>query len=183
MNFATLDVAWGGNCERKTLAQSFNRSSFVTHIVGKYRLPQALQYQRCSTSSGLSCSMPSVAAGHVCALVVGKTPRPRGRRGTPSSCRWTARPCSPRHERTWTGLHPHSPKRVVRATCLQSPVSKRPVIVHGRGSKTALTRKCCPDCRLHVLFLALLDGQDEHQDIQRRFDRHFGEFPLVQARK
>ena len=62
----------GGNCERKTLAQSFNRSSFVTHIVGKYRLPQALQYQRCSTSSGLSCSMPNVAAGHVCALVVGK---------------------------------------------------------------------------------------------------------------
>ena len=173
----------GGNSVRGTLAQSLNRSSFVTHTVGWYRLPQALQYQRCSTSSWLSCSMPSVAAGHVCALVVGKTPRPRGRRATPSSCRWTARPCSPRHERRWTGLHPCARKRVVRATCLQSPVSKRPVIVHGRGSKTALALKCCPDCRLHVLFLALLDGQDEHQDLQRRFDWHFGEFPGVQALK
>ena len=95
--------------------------------------------------------MPSVAAGHVCALVVGKTlhahvedaerillvvgPLVRAVRGMKED-----------------GL--------VFTFTLQCAlfvrlVSKGPVTVHGRGQKTAVILKCCPDCCLPVLIFAL----------------------------
>ena len=61
-----------GNSARSTLAVPLHHISVMTPIFGSYH---TLRYQRCPTSSGLSCSVvPCDAADHVCALVVKRTP-------------------------------------------------------------------------------------------------------------